>query len=191
VGNEQANDKEIASDEHEVWREQQRNRPWRPIGLWDVEAHTFRRNTSPPFSGSKNTPSNEAVLCLLCASFWFLAWPILRHWKMETCPPVTSTVFQRTTRRYIQEGRILHSKCNILAIKRRLENGETLTRHAMYIADNGNPRTRAKTLRMRSQWVLLPGFPLLLSVAASRTISSNTVNTAGTNKARGGSGLNF
>jgi hypothetical protein len=67
-----------------------------------------------------------------------------------------------------------------------------LTRHAMYIADNGSPRTRAKILRMRSQWVLLPAFPLLPSVAASRTINCcNTVNTAGTNEARGGSGLNF
>jgi hypothetical protein len=84
------------------------------IAVWSVESQpTFRRNISPPSSGSKNKQRKKpAELCLppaftlVSCSAYFLTL------KMEaTCSSETSVDFQRTTRRFIPDDTTPHNHC--------------------------------------------------------------------------------
>jgi hypothetical protein len=53
----------------------------------------------------------QALLFLLPASRWFLAWLPLQHWRWRrTCSSETSVDFERITRHYISEDGTLNLK---------------------------------------------------------------------------------
>jgi hypothetical protein len=67
----------------------------------------FRRNLSPPSSGSKNKPTALLTACFMQIFFWLTYSLTL---KMEVrCSSETSVDFQWTTWRYIPKGRALHN----------------------------------------------------------------------------------
>jgi hypothetical protein len=68
---------------------------------------TFRRNMSPPSSGSKNKPSKN-----LLATFFMLVTFLTSSSTLNmeaTCSSKTLVGFRWTTRRYIKEDRTLHN----------------------------------------------------------------------------------
>jgi hypothetical protein len=114
---------------------------------------TFRRNMSPPSSGSKNKPSkkpaSEQVASRTLTLVSYSAYSSTLEME-ATCFSETSAHFQRATRRYIPEDRTLHNhRCKNLrsygvrrdygeyeTIKRALEQEERDNIERLWSKDN-------------------------------------------------------